>query len=778
MEGFYDKGIASRLRVGLDTVRTYWERIRAKFGGITRSEVLTKMGRLDAEVELAVVQREVSELQRREGELREIADLLPELVWVTRPDGRLAFFNKHFLAYSGSTEIAAQMSGLVGFIHADDVQTLDALRESALRPNQQREGKVRFRQHDGIHRWHLVKKVPSVNNEGVLQYWLSTATDVHESHLLTVELELSRQRLEEAEFLGSLGVWDFYDGKIQFWSENLYRVLGLEPQKTPPAFEDFLKLVIPEDRHLLLGVHTILLTTSDQTDTTLRIKLASGEVRRIRARGSARTDPVHGRVLRGFIQDITEAYDLQTKYEQTALSRQAILDNAGVGIMVLSAQGMFVHLNRKLLEMTGYEESELVGKGGPELLNLPDHREEIARIIPGGSAMSPAERFEAVTRVLVEGKEQVQTTFVRKDGSHFPVRFTVSSFEESDHSPAGFIALVEDLTHSRQIEIQANEHDDLLSGIFGTFPGLIYIYDLIENRYTFVAGNLPQVLGYTEAEILEMGNGLFEKIVHPEDLPNVLETVQAARNDRTDESRESVYRLRHKSGAYNWVSCRDVIFQRLPDGQPWRNLGVCFDVTELKDYESRLNDEMMQRTELAVLLEYRQDELERANSQLARLAATDGLTGLLNHRAFHERLVEEISLAGKSGGGFSVLFMDVDQFKGYNDSFGHPAGDFVLRQVARLIECEVRGSDLVVRYGGEEFAVVLPIASLSGAASRAESIRMAIESHAWPHRQVTLSVGVAQWKPGEDKESVLTRADKALYEAKTGGRNRVCLAQD
>ncbi len=176
-------------------------------------------------------------------------------------------------------------------------------------------------------------------------------------------------------------------------------------------------------------------------------------------------------------------------------------------------------------------------------------------------------------------------------------------------------------------------------------------------------------------------------------------------------------------------------------------------------------------------LKVQQHELERTNALLAEQSATDALTGLKNRRAFAERLAAEAERSGRYGAPLSLLLLDVDDFKGYNDRFGHPAGDEVLRRVAALLLGATRRADLVARYGGEEFAVLLPDTVLEGALLLAERCRRAVAAADWPRRGVTVSVGVAVLSHGgTGGDGLVAAADQALYRAKRGGRDRVAAA--
>ena len=170
--------------------------------------------------------------------------------------------------------------------------------------------------------------------------------------------------------------------------------------------------------------------------------------------------------------------------------------------------------------------------------------------------------------------------------------------------------------------------------------------------------------------------------------------------------------------------------------------------------------------------------LQKKNEELERLSITDGLTGLVNHRFLVQRLNEEGIRANRYHHEFSVLMADVDHFKQYNDEFGHPAGDEVLRRVADILRASVRPGDTAARYGGEEFAVVMPETPAGEAFEIAEHVRARVASESFPGKKITLSIGVAEFPNDADlPHAVIAAADRALYEAKRDGRNRTVQAK-
>jgi two-component system, cell cycle response regulator len=203
--------------------------------------------------------------------------------------------------------------------------------------------------------------------------------------------------------------------------------------------------------------------------------------------------------------------------------------------------------------------------------------------------------------------------------------------------------------------------------------------------------------------------------------------------------------------------------------------------TGASDYLTKPFDdgELIARTRVHLKIKALQDELKRSNELLRELSITDPLTHLYNRRFLMDTLEKEFDRIRRKGGSLSLVVLDIDHFKQVNDTYGHQKGDIVLAAVAETTRAELRGYDIAVRYGGEEFMVVLPETPLAEGIAMAERLRSSVGQMVFPPPMetltVTVSLGVSTYPsdPVDSVDQLIRTADEALYRAKSAGRNRV-----
>ncbi|WP_421261671.1 sensor domain-containing diguanylate cyclase [Aeromonas jandaei] len=286
-----------------------------------------------------------------------------------------------------------------------------------------------------------------------------------------------------------------------------------------------------------------------------------------------------------------------------------------------------------------------------------------------------------------------------------------------------------------------------------------------------------QMLGY---EPHSLGNTVFtwESVIHPDDMAAVMAKFDLCLNGSAHEYRAE-YRCRTRDGDYLWIEDCGHIIARNPDGSVARMIGAHRNI-----HASKLLQEQLERrnSSLEQLIAERTAELARLNEELQHkvdenrlLAETDALTGAASRYRLERALQLECERARRFHQPFTVIAMDVDNFKQINDSYGHHTGDQTLINIVALIRRHIREIDLLARWGGDEFMVVLPNTRHAEAQLVASKFQLLLQRETiCPHGPATLSFGLAEYEQDEQKESLMVRADRALYQAKLQGKNRIC----
>lgn len=260
-------------------------------------------------------------------------------------------------------------------------------------------------------------------------------------------------------------------------------------------------------------------------------------------------------------------------------------------------------------------------------------------------------------------------------------------------------------------------------------------------------------LGYLKEDIPEeVGFEFFTSKLHPDDYEKVMDNMRRHLN-RLSEAYDVEYRIQNKDGSYAWYYDRGTVTKRNEKGDALIVSGIVFDISKNKQVEK---------------------ELKQSNEKLKKLVITDELTGAFNRRFMLEKIDIEIQRYYNTESTFSLIMVDIDDFKLINDHLGHNVGDNVLKSFVEIIQSRIRKSDTLARWGGEEFIILLPDTKQSDAIEVAENIRIQLNHVCMDDAGiVTASIGVASYHKGENTDTTIKRADDLMYRAKFEGKNSV-----
>ena len=323
----------------------------------------------------------------------------------------------------------------------------------------------------------------------------------------------------------------------------------------------------------------------------------------------------------------------------------------------------------------------------------------------------------------------------------------------------GLLLTLRSPSRRKQAEDALQQRELFISKIAQAIPDLLYVYDLQNERSVYANRETASTLGHTPEEIDQMGTNLVAQICHPDDRAKIADLHRRLRDLPSGEVVETTYRVRHKDGSVRWILSRDVAFERDPQtGAVDLIVGVAQDITERKAVEA---------------------EKERILAQAVERASRDPLTNLYNHRTFHHRLRQEVTQAANDGSHLAIVALDIDNFKYFNDTFGHLVGDDILCRLAGVLRWACRKTDILARIGGDEFALVMPRVTGDAAQDWVRRLRDAAAEMVYdpgggePPVPFRLSVGVATFPiDTTDPTELIYLADKRALADKTTGAGR------
>jgi diguanylate cyclase (GGDEF)-like protein/PAS domain S-box-containing protein len=404
----------------------------------------------------------------------------------------------------------------------------------------------------------------------------------------------------------------------------------------------------------------------------------------------------------------------------------AAFDHAPIGMAILGANGRYVRVNDALCAMLGRRREELIGERDNAITH-PDDRDrdvQLAWRILRGELDSA----------------QLEKRFVKPDGSLTWVIANVTYLRDDAGNGIAWVGQFQDVTSRRAAEAELRRERDLSSAMLTAMrEGFCLIAD--DGTVTLVNDAMCELVGLTREELVGQG---WPFAWVPEDQVEFQAALGNRWRDAGHGDSDDVVLRRGEGARFNAS-----VTLALATGPGGESLGC---VVTIRDISER----------------------KRHEADLARLVTHDTLTGLVNHRGFHERLREEIARSRRHNTPLSLAILDLDHFKQVNDTYGHPVGDRVLAEVGRRLRSLSRLGEHVARVGGEEFAWILPGTDDAGAYTAAERARRAIGTEPFAGiGGLTVSVGVCELGENADADELQRLADLALYEAKHEGRNIV-----
>jgi diguanylate cyclase (GGDEF)-like protein/PAS domain S-box-containing protein len=412
-----------------------------------------------------------------------------------------------------------------------------------------------------------------------------------------------------------------------------------------------------------------------------------------------------------------------------------ILKNIEDGYFEVDLAGNFTFFNDSVCRIIGYSRKELMGMNNRQYTD----KENLNKV------------FQAYNKVYKTGKslKEFGWYITKKDGSKRYIEGSVILLKNSSGKPTGFRGIARDITERKQMEKKLRNSEEKFRMLAESSAFAIMMHQ--GDRFIYANRAAEEISGYTEEELFSMN---FWDLVHPDHRDMVKQSGYNRQQGKVL-PRAYEFKIITKNGVEKWVSLSGNPIQY--EDKPTALISVT-DITERKIAEAALKESEQKYRELSII---------------------DDLTQLYNSRHFYAQLEREIERSNRYGHPLTLLLLDLDKFKDFNDTYGHVQGDYVLSRLGHAIQRSLREIDSAYRYGGEEFTIILPMTVSKEGIVTAKRIQKELKKENFSlvlgqEVYMTVSIGLAQYKHKEEIKAFVRRVDQFMYKVKKTGRGTIC----
>jgi diguanylate cyclase (GGDEF)-like protein/PAS domain S-box-containing protein len=573
--------------------------------------------------------------------------------------------------------------------------------------------------------------------DGQVAGTISVARDISERKLIEEKLRFEEQRFRALiEHSSDIIVVINLEGTIIYMNPAVEKVLGFKPEERIGAkgFE----LVHPDDMKFLADSFNTLAkdTNASVIRGEMRLRHKDGGWRMLEAVGS---NMVHSNVVEAIIvnyRDITDRKLVEEKLKEREEKYRELVKYAPAGIYEVDYEtNLFISVNEVICEYSGYSKDELLTMNIFNLLSEESQKLMLARL----------EKLMANENIPQTAEYCIRT----KGGEELWVLLSARYIYESGKLK-GATGVVYNITERKRAEKSLKETELKFRTIFDSASDGILLLNVDDRKFSSANEKICNMLGYTKEELLKLSI----HDIHPqESVPFVIDQSEKLLKKEILVAKNIPVTRKDKTVFFVDISASPIILN-----EKEFLVGMFRDITERKMAEEALRESEKKYRELSII---------------------DDLTQLYNSRHFHAQLETEIERSNRYGQPLTLLLLDIDKFKNFNDKYGHVEGDNVLSKLGQVIKRCLRDPDSAYRYGGEEFTIMLPMTTGEEGIVTAKRIQTELRKENFSPESdkkinMTVSIGMAQCKPMEDMKTFVHRVDKLMYQAKKDGRDRIC----